>query len=67
MNDIIVAIIGGSDTTSTVLAGLFFHLLSNPSAFARLKDEVDSEFPVTEGEPFDAVKLSKMPYLNSVM
>ncbi|KAL5514533.1 hypothetical protein ACEPAG_1849 [Sanghuangporus baumii] len=65
MNDIIAAVVAGADTASTVLSGLFFHLLSNPSVFDRLKEEVDSEFPVTEGEPFDAVRLARMSYLNA--
>ncbi|KAL5514555.1 hypothetical protein ACEPAG_1871 [Sanghuangporus baumii] len=67
MNDIIIAIAAGADTTSTVLSGLFFYLLSDPPALDRLKEEVDSEFPVTEGESFDAVKLARMPYLNAVI
>ncbi|KAL5520928.1 hypothetical protein ACEPAF_2931 [Sanghuangporus sanghuang] len=67
MNDIIIAIAAGADTTSTVLSGLFFYLLSDMPAFERLKGEVESEFPVTEGGPFDAVKLARMPYLNAVI
>ncbi|KAL5478590.1 hypothetical protein ACEPAI_2774 [Sanghuangporus weigelae] len=67
MNDIIIAVVAGADTTSTVLSGLFFYLLSDPPALDRLKEEVDSEFPVTEGDPFDAVKLARMPYLNAVI
>ena len=67
MNDILTAIGAGSDTTSTVLAGLFFYLLSNPTAFARLRKEVDLEFPIEEGDPFDTSKLARMPYLNAVM
>ncbi|KAL5520950.1 hypothetical protein ACEPAF_2953 [Sanghuangporus sanghuang] len=65
MNNILTAVVGGADTASSVLSGLFFHLLSDPSAFDRLKEEVDSEFPVTEGEPFDAVRLARMLYLNA--
>ncbi|KAL5478616.1 hypothetical protein ACEPAI_2801 [Sanghuangporus weigelae] len=60
MNDILAAVVAGADTASTVLSGLFFHLLPNPSTFDRLKVEVDSEFPVTEGEPFDVVRLARM-------
>ncbi|KAL5497722.1 hypothetical protein ACEPAH_2653 [Sanghuangporus vaninii] len=67
MNDILIAVVGGADTASTVLSGLFFYLLSDPPVLVRLKEEVDSEFPVTEGEPFDAVKLARMPYLNAVI
>ncbi|KAL5489838.1 hypothetical protein ACEPAI_4670 [Sanghuangporus weigelae] len=67
INDVLVAIGAGADTTSTALGGLFFYLLSNPSVFYRLRKEVDSEFPVGEGEPFDAVKLASLPYLNAVI
>ncbi|KAL5489839.1 hypothetical protein ACEPAI_4671 [Sanghuangporus weigelae] len=67
MNDILTAIAAGADTTSTVLAAVFFYLLSNPAAFTRLQNEVDFELPIEEGEPFDAVKLARMPYLNAVI
>ena len=67
LNDVLGAITAGSDTTSTVLSGLFYHLFSNRVAFDRLRVEVDSEFPPGEGEPFDTSKLAKMPYLNAVM
>ena len=67
LNEIFAAIIAGADTTSTVLSGLFFNLLSNPSVLERLRKEADKEFPRGEGEPFDAAKLAGMPYLNAVM
>ncbi|KAL5489841.1 hypothetical protein ACEPAI_4673 [Sanghuangporus weigelae] len=67
MNDVLTAIGAGADTTSTVLAAVFFYLLSNPSVFMRLRKEIDSEFPVEEREPFDAIKLARMPYLNAVI
>lgn len=63
-----LAIIAGSDTTSTVLSGLFYHLLRQPDVYCRLQSEVDTVFPMKDGEPFDAHKLEKdMPYLNAVM
>ena len=64
---IFASIFAGGDTTSTVLGGIFFHLLANPSVLDRLREEVDAAFPPGEGEPFDAVKLSGMPFLNAVM
>ena len=67
VNDILVAVLGGADTTSSVLGGIFFYLLGNPSTFDRLKKEVDAEFPRVDGEPFDSTKLARMPYLNAVM
>ncbi|KAL5532679.1 hypothetical protein ACEPAF_4453 [Sanghuangporus sanghuang] len=67
INDVLVAIGAGADTTSTALGGLFFYLLPNPSVFYRLRKELDSEFPIGEGEPFDALKLTSQPYLNAVI
>ena len=67
LNEIFASIFAGGDTTSTVLGGIFFHLLANPSVLDRLREEVDAAFPPGEGEPFDAVKLSGMPFLNAVM
>lgn len=67
MADSLLAILAGSDTTSTVLSGLFYFLLTHPEEYRRLRDEVDRMFPPGEGDPFDSVKLSEMPFLNAVM
>ncbi|EJD02378.1 high nitrogen upregulated cytochrome P450 monooxygenase 2 [Fomitiporia mediterranea MF3/22] len=67
LNEIFAAMVAGADTTSTVLDGLFFRILSNTAIFTKLRQEVDSEFPLGEGEPFDAVKLAAMPFLNAVI
>ena len=67
IGDIIIAVLAGADTTSVTLSGILFFLIANPPAFDRLRKEVDAEFPRAEGEPFDATKLAKMPYLNAVM
>lgn len=67
LNEIFAAIIGGADTTSTVMAGLFYYLLSNLEVLNKLQKEVDAYFPAGEGEPFDPAKLAGMPYLNAVM
>ena len=62
-----LAIVAGSDTTSTTLSGIFFYLLTNPEYYARLREEVDAYFPPGEGEPFDGTRLAEMKYLNAVM
>ncbi|KAL5511139.1 hypothetical protein ACEPAH_4354 [Sanghuangporus vaninii] len=67
VNEIFAAIVAGADTTSTVMSSVFFYLLTNPATFDRLWKEVHDEFPPSEGEPFDAVKLAAMPYLNAVI
>ena len=61
LNDIFAAMVAGADTTSTVLSGLFYYLLTHPTCFKRLRDEIDSVFPLVEGEPFDAPRLAEMP------
>jgi len=61
-----VAIIAGSDTTSSVLAAIFYYLLLNPEAYARLEEEVDSAFAIGE-EPLDLLRLSQMDWLNGCM
>jgi cytochrome P450 len=61
-----LAIIAGSDTTSSVLAALLYYLLLNPEAYKRLQEEVDSAFTAGD-EPLDAVKLSHMEWLNGCM
>ena len=61
-----LAIIAGSDTTSSVLTALLYYLLLNPEAYNRLQEEVDSAFTIGE-EPLDAAKLSHMEWLNGCM
>ena len=62
-----LAIIAGSDTTSTVLSGLFYYLLRNPDVYSRLQNEVDLYFPLGDSDPFNSTKLAEMPLLNAVM
>ena len=62
-----LAIIAGSDTTSTTLSGLFYYILSNAVEYKRLQAEIDTAFPPGEGDPFDTTMLAEMPYLNAVM
>ena len=61
-----LAIVGGSDTTSSVLAALVHYLLRNPEAYKHLQEEVDSAFTSGE-EPLDTAKLSHMEWLNGCM
>ncbi|KAI0301723.1 cytochrome P450 [Multifurca ochricompacta] len=62
----VLAIIAGSDTTSTTLTALFYHLFCNPAMYERLRDEVEKEFPGGE-EPLDSTILGQMPWLNACM
>jgi cytochrome P450 len=61
-----LAIIAGSDTTSSVLTSIIYYLLLNPVAYEHLQEEVDSAFPSGE-EPLDVVKLSQLEWLNGCM
>lgn len=62
-----LAIIAGYDTTATVLAGLFYNILSHREVFACLQQEVDNYFSAAEGSLLDSSKLTGLPYLNAVM
>ncbi|KAI5124822.1 hypothetical protein M0805_005452 [Coniferiporia weirii] len=67
MSDATLTIVAGSDTTATVLGGLFYNLLLHPEDYIRLQKEVDENFPLAEGDGVDLSKLSKMPFLNAVI
>lgn len=56
----------GADTTSSTLSSLFYLLLTHPVAFARLREEVDTVFPLGE-DISDYTQLASMPYLNACM
>jgi len=61
-----LAIIAGSDTTSSVLTALLYYLLLNPEAYKHLQEEVESAFTSGE-EPLDTVKFRHMEWLNGCM
>lgn len=62
-----LAIVAGSDTTSTTLGNIFYYLMANPEYYARLRKEVDEMFPPGEEEPIDGARLAQMIILNAVM
>jgi len=65
-NDAGLVIIGGADTTSTIMAILFYLLIKHPNSYNRLREEVDQYFPGDE-EPMDTTKQAEMPFLNAVI
>ncbi|KAL5507847.1 hypothetical protein ACEPAH_5465 [Sanghuangporus vaninii] len=67
ISDGVLAILAGSDTTATVISGLFYHLLQHAEDYIRLQGEVDQTFPPGEGDATDASKLSEMVFLNAVI
>ena len=51
-----------------VLVNTFYLLITHPVEYARLRAEVDANFPAGDEEGvFDFMKLSKMQFLNAVM
>lgn len=67
ISDSVAAIVAGADTTSTVLGGIFYYLLTHRDVYERLQAEIDTAFPAEEGYPLDTAKLTGMLYLNAVM
>ncbi|GJE99306.1 cytochrome P450 [Phanerochaete sordida] len=66
MSDGVTALIAGSDTTSSVLASLFYCLLRSPEAYARLQAEVDKFYPRGE-DALDPKHIPDMQYLEAVI
>jgi len=62
-SDSLLAIGAGADTTAGTVSNIFYFLLTNPSAYARLQDEIDrlSDSALT----YDTQ--AGMPYLNAVI
>ncbi|KAK3313180.1 cytochrome P450 [Apodospora peruviana] len=56
-----ILIIGGSETTATLLSGVTFLLLTNPDALAKLKSEIRSSFK--SQHEIDFASVSALPYL----
>jgi hypothetical protein len=59
-----VAVLAGSDTTSTTLSNLFYFLLTHPEKYKRLQAEIDALRPE---EIMDCAVQSKLPYLNATL
>ena len=55
----------GGETVSTFLAGTTFHLLKEPSCYARLTHEVRSRF--ASYADIDATTVQQLPYLQAVI
>ncbi|OCH88922.1 high nitrogen upregulated cytochrome P450 monooxygenase 2 [Obba rivulosa] len=66
INDGVLAILAGSDTTANVLTNLFYFLLSNPVEYQRLQAEIDKYYPRGESA-FDVKHHQSMPILNAAI
>ena len=58
-------IIGGSETTATLLSGMTYYLLMNPSKHERVQDEVRRAFP--EGTVLTVSSTAQLKYLSAVI
>lgn len=58
-------IVGGSETTSTLLSGVTWLLLTNPDKMQKLKDEIRSKFKTYESITISDV--NETPYLVAVV
>lgn len=56
-----ILIIGGSETTATLLSGVTYLLLQTPNAYQKLKDEVRSTFH--SQEEIDLISVNKLSYM----
>ncbi|KAI0761269.1 high nitrogen upregulated cytochrome P450 monooxygenase 2 [Trametes elegans] len=66
IDDGILAIVAGSDTTSSALTSLFFCLGTHPHVYRRLQAEVDQFYPAGE-DACNSKHGRKMHYLNAVI
>lgn len=57
--------IGGSETTATLLSGMLYYLLINPSTLARLTEEIRTSF--SEESEISMQTTSHLPYLQAVI
>lgn len=66
INEGFLAIVAGSDTTSSVLSNGFYLLLTHPEVYRQLQAEVDKYYPAGENA-LDPMHYAKMYYLDAVM
>jgi hypothetical protein len=60
-----MVVIGGSETTSTLLAGCVYLLLRNPEKMSKLREEILSEF--NRADDITIASTSRLPYLFAVL
>ncbi|KAI0367365.1 high nitrogen upregulated cytochrome P450 monooxygenase 2 [Pilatotrama ljubarskyi] len=66
VDDGVLAIVAGADTTSSALTSLFFCLCTHPGAYKRLQEEVDRFYAPGE-DPCEAKYHKDMYYLTAVI
>ena len=60
-----VLILAGSETTASVLSGLTYYILTNPSAHQRLLDEIRGAFK--SYDEINSQSVSQLTYLNAAL
>ncbi|KAI0706670.1 high nitrogen upregulated cytochrome P450 monooxygenase 2 [Earliella scabrosa] len=66
LDDGMLALVAGTDTTAGTLTSVFFCLATHPGAYAALRNEVDCFFPAGE-DPLMYADYREMRYLNAVI
>ena len=66
VDDGILAVIAGADTTASALTSVFACLLAHPGAYAKLQTEVDRFYPLG-ADACATAHHKEMSYLNAVM
>ncbi|CDO71118.1 hypothetical protein BN946_scf184844.g122 [Trametes cinnabarina] len=66
LDDSLLAIVAGSDTTSSALTSLVYCLLTHPSALKNLQIEIDRFYPA-DADPCDSKHHREMHYLTAVL
>ncbi|KAI0367398.1 high nitrogen upregulated cytochrome P450 monooxygenase 2 [Pilatotrama ljubarskyi] len=66
VDDGVVAIVAGADTTSSTLTSIMFCLLTHPEAYKRLQEEIDRFYPPGD-DPCDMKYHLEMHYLTAVI
>ncbi|KAL0062615.1 hypothetical protein AAF712_010549 [Marasmius tenuissimus] len=66
-SDSVLAIVAGSDTTSTAMANLFWCLMAHPDTYERLREEVDREYPAGIDPLLDTSRFGNMKYLTACL
>ncbi|KAL0576544.1 hypothetical protein V5O48_005436 [Marasmius crinis-equi] len=62
-----LAIIAGSDTTSTAVTNLFWCLMAHPETYERLREEVDREYPMGIDPLLDTSRHGNKEYLTACL
>ena len=65
MKSSMMAILAGSDTTSTTLSNVLYLVLRHPRVYEKLQEEIDKYYP-TGDNALDCVHHPEMSYLHVV-